>query len=85
MKRIEPRRHHDPAEDVAAQLVGAEPVRGRGRLQRRGGVGRQRVIRHHIGTEDRGKQDHDQQREGKACDLVLAEHVTGLVEQRDEP
>ena len=31
-EEVEPRRHDHPAEDVAAELVGAEPVRGRRRL-----------------------------------------------------
>ena len=43
-EEVEPGRHDHPAEDVAAELVGAEPVRGRRRLERRGGVARQRVV-----------------------------------------
>ena len=31
---VEPRRHHDAAQDVAPELIGAEPMRRRGRLQR---------------------------------------------------
>ena len=37
-REIEPGRHQHAAEDVAAELVGAEPVRRRGRLQRHGGI-----------------------------------------------
>ena len=43
---VEPRGHDDPAQDVAPELVGAEPVRARRRLQRLRGVARERVVGH---------------------------------------
>src|SRR3954447_10542220 len=55
MKVSRPRRHDDAAEDVASQLVGAEPVRGRRRLQRRHGVGGQGIMGNDVGTEQRRK------------------------------
>ena len=81
---IEPGRDDDAAEDVAAQLIGAEPVRRRRRLQRRGGVAGQRIVGHDVGAEDRGEQDDDQQAEGKGGDAVLAEHIAGVFEDRGQ-
>ncbi|KTW19220.1 hypothetical protein NS341_13500, partial [Staphylococcus xylosus] len=80
-ERIEPGSHHDTAEDVAAELVGAEPMRRRRRPQRRRCVAGERIIRHDPRTEDRGEQDQHQQSEGKAGDLVLGEHIAGVPDQ----
>ena len=61
MKKSEPRRHDDAAENIAPQLVGAEPVRRRRRLQRSG------VFR--LGEADRGVgQHHD------TCPSAVARH-----------
>ena len=47
----------------APELVGAEPVRDRGRLQRHGRVAGQRIVRHQPGAEHRRDQDQHQQAE----------------------
>ena len=52
---IEPRRGDDAAEDIAAQLIGAEPVRRGRRLQRRRGVARQRIVGRDQRAEDRAQ------------------------------
>ena len=62
---IEPRRHDHAAEDVAAELVGAEPVPARGRLERCRRVAGQRIVRHDVGTEQRAERDQDEQAEGE--------------------
>ena len=51
---IEPRRDDDAAENIAAELIGAEPVLRRWRLQRQHRVARQRIVGHDRRTEQRG-------------------------------
>ena len=81
---IEPRRDHDPAENIAAELVGAEPVlRGR-RLERRDGVARERIVGNQRRTEQRREHDQQKQRERESGDRVLAQHVADVVERRGE-
>ena len=51
----------DTAEKVAAEAVGAEPVRGRGRLYRLAVVGRHRIVGRDQRCDQRGDDaDHDQ-------------------------
>jgi hypothetical protein len=77
-EKIEPRRHHDAAEHVAAELVGPEPMRARRRLERRRRIARERVIGHEIRTEQGREHDHEKQREGKTGHRVLAQNVTSV-------
>ena len=79
---VEPGRHHDAAEDIAAELVGAEPVRAGRRLQGRRGVARQRIVRHDVGADQRAERDQQEQREGEAGDRVLRDDVAGVAENR---
>ena len=75
---IEPRRHDDAAEDVAAELIGAEPVRGRRRLQRGRGVARQRIVRRRCsGPKIAQSDDQHEQAEGEAGDRVVADARSG--------
>jgi hypothetical protein len=79
-EEIKPRRHHDAAEDVAAELVGAEPVHQRRTLERGHGIAGERIVGDEIGTDQRGQHDQQEQPEGKAGDRVLAEDVAGVAE-----
>ncbi len=72
---IEPGRHHHAAEDVAAELIGAEPVRKRRRLERRRGVARQRIVRHDIRPDQRAQRDQHEQREGKPGDRIFRRSI----------
>jgi hypothetical protein len=49
---IEPGGDDDPAEDVAAELVGAEPVRQLGGCRAEAGVAGERIVGHDRGAED---------------------------------
>ena len=84
-EEIEPRRHHDTAEHVAAELVGAEPVRQRRTLERGRGIAGERIVGDEIGTDQRGQHDQQEQPEGKAGDRVLAEDVAGMAQSGAEP
>jgi hypothetical protein len=81
---VEPSCHDDAAKNVAAELVGAEPVRRGRRLQCRNGIAGERIVGNHVGTEQRGKQDHDEQPEGKRGNAVFAEHIAGVLEHGGE-
>ena len=66
MSEIEPGRHHDAAENVAAELIGAEQMCERRRLERRRGVAGERIVRHDPRPDQRGDQDQHEQAEGRA-------------------
>ena len=81
---VEPRCDHDPAEDVAPELVGAEPMlRGR-RLERGHGIARERIVGNQRRPEQRREHDQQKQRERKPGDRVLAQHIADVVERRGE-
>ena len=67
---------------VAPELVGAEPVRGRGRLQRLRGVAGERIVGDDIRPDQGRQHDQHEQAEGKAGDAVLAQHVAHMTERR---
>ena len=58
---VEARGDDDPAQDVAAELVGAEPVRARRRLQRLRGVARERIVGRDRRAEQRRTSDEEQE------------------------
>jgi hypothetical protein len=81
-REIEPGRHQHAAEDVAAELVRAEPVRGRRRLQRHRGVALQRAVGRQRRAQDRRQQEHREQAEGQPRHRVLRQDVAGVAQQR---
>ena len=79
---VEPGRDHDTAENVAAELIGAEPMlRGR-RLERRHRVARERIVGNERGPEQGREHDQQEQRERKAGDRIFAQHVADMAERR---
>src|SRR6266851_4254 len=77
---IEPGRYDDARENVAAELIGAEPVAGGRRLQRARGGARQRIVGRQRRAEDGEKQQEQEKGEGDGGNRVLAEHVAGVAE-----
>ena len=57
---IEPGCHDDAAENIAAELIGAEPVRRRRRFQGRRSIRRQRIVGNDVRPEQRREYDEDQ-------------------------
>jgi hypothetical protein len=62
-RHVETRGDDDAGEDIATQLIGAEPVTHRRRLQRSRGIARQRIVRNDRRTDDRGDHQNDEQAE----------------------
>ena len=69
-------------EDVAAELVGAEPMGGGGPGQRLRGVAGERIVRRQRGAERGAQRKQEKQRKGKGGDRVLAEHIAGMAQCR---
>ena len=84
-EKIEPRGDDDAAENVAAELIGAEPVGRRWRLERHRRVAGQRIVRHDVGSEGRGEHDQREQAEREARDLVFADDVAAVPQNAAKP
>jgi hypothetical protein len=79
---IEPGGHHYAAQDIAAELVGAEPVGKRRRFERHRRLARQRIVRRDIGSDQRAQRDQHEQREGKSGDRILRHHIARVPQHR---
>jgi hypothetical protein len=83
-EKIQTGSNNDTAEDVAAKLIGAEPVLRRWRLERGRGVTRQRIVGHEHGSEDRRDQDQHQKGEGERGHRIFGENVSDVLQGRSE-
>ena len=81
---IEPCRRDHAAEHVAAELIGAEPVRARGRLERHRGVAGERIVGNDVRPEQSREHDQHEQAEREARHRVLADHVARVLERRQD-
>jgi hypothetical protein len=77
-REIEARRDDHAAEDVAAELVRAEPVSARGGLQRRRRVRSKRVVGRDPGSEHRADHEQRQQAEGEPRYRVVRDHEASM-------
>ena len=78
---IEPGRNNETAQDVAPELVGAEPVDGRRALQCVCGIARQRIIGRDPRTERRHCQKQKEHAERHGRHWVLTENIAGVAQQ----
>src|SRR4029078_7507915 len=77
-EEIKPRRHNDAAQDITAELIGAEQMGGRRRLQSGRRIAGKRVIRHDERTEYGRYHDEQKQAESKTRYPVLADDILAM-------
>ena len=79
----------DARVDVAAEMVGAEPVLAARRRQALGGVGGDRIVGLELVGEDRGEQDHEHDGAARRAERLLpaeaGEHRPGAAAGRAAP
>ena len=84
-EEVEPRRHDDAAEHVAAELVGAEPMLRRGWLQRGSGVARQRIVRNDVGADHAASTISTNRPKAKPVTRFSPMHIAAVPDQRGRP
>ena len=77
---VEPGGHQHAAQHVAPELIGAEPVRPRGRLELPRGVGGERIVGRDPGTEEGHQDDQHEEGEGEQGHRVLGDHVARVAQ-----
>jgi hypothetical protein len=74
--------NHDAGENVAAELVGAEPVGGRGAGQCLCSVAGERVVGRQHGAERGTQREQEKQGERERGDRVFTKHIPGMAQCR---